>query len=85
MDELTEQLEALERLVKKSCEEMKLITELTEKYKDNKIVADMLLNKKIEGYINIDTNTESIDQINTLIFEHAENCIISNQNGIKFN
>ncbi|MCT7557572.1 DUF4238 domain-containing protein [Aliarcobacter butzleri] len=44
----------------------------------------ILLNKQIEGYIDIDTNPESIDQINTLIYEHAENCIISNQKGIKF-
>ena len=44
----------------------------------------ILLNKQIEGYIDIDTNSKSIDQINTLIFEHAENCIISNQKGIKF-
>ena len=44
----------------------------------------ILLNKQIEGYIDIDTNSESIDQINTLIFEHAENCVISNQKGIKF-
>ena len=44
----------------------------------------ILLNKQIEGYIDIDTNPESIDQINTLIYEGAENCIISNQKGIKF-
>ena len=44
----------------------------------------ILLNKQIEGYIDIDTNPKSIDQINTLIYEHAENCIISNQKGIKF-
>jgi len=44
----------------------------------------ILLNKQIEGYFDIDTNSESINQINTLIFEHAENCIISNQKGIKF-
>lgn len=44
----------------------------------------ILLNKQIEGYIDIDTNPESIDQINTLIYEGAENCIISNQKGLKF-
>lgn len=44
----------------------------------------ILLNKHIAGYIDIDTNSESINQINTLIYEHAENCIISNQKGIKF-
>ncbi len=44
----------------------------------------ILLNKQIEGYIDIDTNSESIDQINSLIFENAENCVISNQKGIKF-
>jgi hypothetical protein len=44
----------------------------------------ILLNKQIEGYIDIDTNPESIDQINTLIYEGAEKCIISNQKGIKF-
>lgn len=44
----------------------------------------ILLNKQIEGYIDIDTNSESIDQINTLIYKNAENCIISNQKGIKF-
>lgn len=44
----------------------------------------ILLNKQIEGYIDIDTNPESIDQINALIYENAENCIISNQKGIKF-
>lgn len=45
----------------------------------------ILLNKQLEGYIDIDTNPESINQINSLIFEHAENCIISNQQGNKFN
>ena len=44
----------------------------------------ILLNKQIEGYIDIDTNSESIDLINALIYENAENCIISNQKGIKF-
>ena len=44
----------------------------------------ILLNKQIEGYIDIDTNPESIDQINTLIYEGAEKCIITNQKGIKF-
>lgn len=44
----------------------------------------ILLNKQIEGYINIDTIPERIDQINSLIYQHADNCIIANQKGIEF-
>ena len=44
----------------------------------------ILLNKQIEGYINIDTIPERIYQINSLIYQHADNCIIANQKGIQF-
>ncbi|MFX4218556.1 DUF4238 domain-containing protein [Aliarcobacter butzleri] len=43
----------------------------------------ILLNKQIEGYIDIDANPESIDQINSLIYQHADNYIIANQKGIQ--
>lgn len=40
----------------------------------------ILLNKKIKGYIDVDTNPDTINQINQLIVEHSENKLISNSN-----
>jgi len=57
--------ELLEKL-KKSCEEMELISELTEKYKNNDIVVEKLLFKKIEDGILAKLNTASIYQLKTM-------------------
>ena len=54
--------ELIERL-KKSCEEMELFSELTEKYKDNRIVANNLFNKKVEDGIIAKLHTASITQL----------------------
>lgn len=57
--------ELIERL-KKSCEDLELISELTSKYRDNKVVANMLLNKKIEDGILCKLHTATIDQLQKL-------------------
>lgn len=59
MDELIEKL-------KKSGEELQLITELTLKYKDNKIVSEMLFYKKLEDGILSKLSTANIFQLNML-------------------
>ena len=57
--------ELIERLTK-SCEEIELITELTAKYRDNKVVADILINKKVEDGILSNLHTASIQQLEKL-------------------
>lgn len=44
-------MEKLIERLKKSCEEMELIAELTEKFKDNTVVAQILFNKRLEDGI----------------------------------
>lgn len=59
MEELIEKL-------KKVCDEMELITELTLKYKDIKVVGEKLLQKQIEdGYL-ANLSNANIHQLNML-------------------
>lgn len=57
--------EVIEKL-KKACEELELITELTEKYKDNKIVAEKLFNKKVEDGILAKLSNASVQQLKAM-------------------
>lgn len=59
MDELIEKL-------KNVCDEMELITELTEKWKDNKVVAQLLFNKKLEDGIIAKLSNASIQQLTAM-------------------
>lgn len=62
MDELSEQLKRLE----KACEQMELITELTKKYKDIKVVSDMLFNKDVEDGILAKLDDANLQQLKTM-------------------
>ncbi|WP_164969890.1 DUF4238 domain-containing protein [Malaciobacter molluscorum] len=44
----------------------------------------ILLNKKIEGYIDIDTDPNSLSRINSIMYEHTEQKYISNNSKFKF-
>ena len=57
--------ELIEKLTK-ACEEIELISELTAKYRDNKVVADMLFHKKVEDGILSKLHTASINQLQAL-------------------
>jgi len=57
MDYLIERLKTI-------CDDMELLTELTLKYKDNKVVGDMLMYKKIEDGIIEKFNLASEYQLN---------------------
>jgi hypothetical protein len=57
--------ELIERL-KKTCEDIELITELTLKYNDAKVVSDMLLYKKIEDGILSNLHTANNEQLRIL-------------------
>lgn len=59
-------MEELIESLKKSCEELELITELTLKYKDLKVVSDKLIQKKIEDGILAKLNTANLYQLNQL-------------------
>ena len=59
-------MEELIESLKKSCEEMELIIELTRKYNDNKVVADKLFNKKLEDGILAKLNTANLYQLKTM-------------------
>lgn len=59
MEELIEKL-------KNACEEMELITELTLKYKDLKVVGEKLIQKQIEDGMLIKLDTANLYQLNML-------------------
>jgi hypothetical protein len=56
-------MEDLLKKLEKACVEMELISTLTEKYKNNEIVAQMLFNKKIEDGIIEKFGNASINQL----------------------
>jgi hypothetical protein len=57
--------ELIERL-KKTCEDLELISELTLKYRDNRVVAQKLLYKKIEDGILSNLHNANEDQLRIL-------------------
>lgn len=59
-------MEDLIKKLEKTCEKMELITELTKKYRDNKVVAEMLINKKIEDGILAKLHLASLTQLSML-------------------
>ena len=62
--------ELIERLTK-ACEEIELISELTAKYRDNKVVADMLFHKKVEEGIISKLHTATIEQLQKLKSDYS--------------
>jgi len=62
-------VESVEELIKKlekTCEEMELIVELTKKYRDNTVVAQMLVHKQIEDGILANLGNAKIYQLKAL-------------------
>jgi hypothetical protein len=59
-------MEDLIKKLEKACEELELITELTEKYKDNKIVAEKLFYKKVEDGLLANLHNANLHQLNMM-------------------
>ena len=63
MEDLIKRLEA-------SCEELELITELTAKYRDNKVVAEKLIFKKIEDGILANLHIANLEQLKVMRYSY---------------
>ena len=61
-----ENMEDLIKRLEETCEEMELITELTKKYRDNTVVSQMLIYKKIEDGILAKLGNAKIYQLKAL-------------------